>query len=405
MNILESINSAISSVFSNKMRTFLTLIGIMIGVSSVISITSIGKGFEKTISGEFEQLNSGALQIFPFFGDTSASLNFKDIENLRNHKNVKYISGYDTSRGNLTLKNPTEEKSYSIIGFEPEFAIMQKNFFDMKYGRVVSEKENENKAKVAIIDEKTAIDVFGRTDVLNEEINLYINGTDYKFKVIGVTKIGKNDFFKGTIKIPLKTLLEIYNRDTFQMLYVELNNTENIGLTQKELLRIIAANHRVTDDKYLSISNMDQANQVKKIINTFTMFVSFVAGISLLVGGIGIMNIMLVTVTERTREIGIRKSIGATDNEIKIQFLIESIFLCALGSVIGIIFGYIGGNTLANILRPIVGITGMTLGEPIFSISISLGAMIVSVGIGIIFGVYPASKAAKLDPIEALRYE
>ncbi len=406
MNIFENINSAISSVFANKIRTLLTAIGIIIGVSSVIIITSIGSGFEKTMAKEFEILNSGALQIYPSFWEGSdINLNLKDISNIREHKNVKYVSGYDSARVSLRLKNPGEEKVYQVIASEPQFAIMQKNFFEMKYGRVFSEKENENKAKVAIIDEDIALDVFGRKDVLDEEVNFYINGNDYKFKIIGVTSVGKNNFGASSIKIPLNTLLEIYNKETFEMLYVELSNTENIKVSQRELLRIISSNHNTTDDKYMSMSNLEQINSVKKVINTFTMFVGFVAGISLLVGGIGVMNIMLVTVTERTREIGIRKSLGATSGNIKLQFLIESMFLCSLGGIIGILFGYFGGKITGNILAKFVTLPGMTLGSPVFSWTIALGSMIISIAIGVIFGVYPAGKAAKLDPIEALRYE
>ncbi|MDE6181763.1 MAG: ABC transporter permease [Eubacteriales bacterium] len=406
MNILENIRSAISSVFANKTRTLLTAIGIIIGVSSVIIITSIGSGFEKTMEKQFEVLNDKALQVYPSaFGGSDATLSLKDVSNIKEHENVKYVAGYESTRASLRLKNPSEEKLYNVLAVDPDFAIMQKNFFDIRYGRTFSERENENKDRVAVIDENIALEVFGRKDVVNEEVNFYINDNDYTFRIIGVTAPDPQQMGTNYIKMPLRTALDIFNKETFEMLYIELNNADNIKLSQRELVRIIASNHNTKDDNYYIMSNREQIDSVKKVINTFTIFVGFVAGISLLVGGIGVMNIMLVTVTERTREIGIRKSLGATSGNIKTQFLIESMFLCSLGGIIGIIVGYFGGKGIGSILGNLVRTSTLTLGDPIFSLPVALGAMLISVTIGVIFGVYPAGKAAKLDPIEALRFE
>ncbi|WP_317366463.1 ABC transporter permease [uncultured Tyzzerella sp.] len=409
MNIFENISAAISSVFSNKMRTFLTMIGIIIGVSSVITITALGKGFENTISTTFEILNSKAIQIMKNWGSgltAKDKIFLEDSDNIKKHPNVKSSSAYFSSRASITLKNPDEEKALSIFGSEVEFSNMQKNFFRIKYGRVFTEKEDDIKAKVCIIDENIAMEVFGRKDVVGERVNLFINNKDYDFEVVGVTS-GENAVMMGSIiSMPINTILDIHQTEEIDMLYVELHDTENLTRSKNEIIRMLASNHNTTDDKYMALSNMEQVEIIEKVINMFTMFIGFVAGISLLVGGIGVMNIMLVTVTERTKEIGIRKSLGATNRNIKTQFLIESMFICALGGIIGILFGYVVSMTLGHYLNVFFTVnTGMEMKPPELSITVAIGAMIISTIVGVIFGVYPAGKAAKLDPIECLRYE
>ncbi|WP_250278290.1 ABC transporter permease [[Clostridium] colinum] len=409
MSIFENISAAISSVFSNKMRTFLTMIGIIIGVSSVITITALGKGVEKTIKSVFDVLNSKSIQVMQ---NWSASTTPKDkvvigdVEVVGKHPNIKYISGYKEVRGSITLKNPEEQEVVSMFGSDVDFSRMQKNFFRIKYGRVFTEQENRNKARVCIIDEDMARKVFGRADVVGEEVKLYINKKDYKFKVVGVTD-NKNAKQMGTIiPIPINTALDIYDTKQIDLIYVELNNTENLTRSKNEIIRILAANHNTTDDKYMAIANIEQVKNIEKVIKMFTVFIGFVAGISLLVGGIGVMNIMLVTVTERTREIGIRKSLGATNSSIKIQFLIESIFICTLGGIFGIVIGYLASIILGSALKDhFTKILGVELVTPSISMPVAIGAMLISTIVGVIFGVYPAGKAAKLNPIEALRYE
>ena len=409
MSIFENISAAISSVFSNKMRTFLTMLGIIIGVSSVITITAIGKGFEKSIATSFEILNSKAMQIIVNWGaDLTAKDKIfnEDVEKVKEHPNVKYASGYVNFSATVDVKNPNEKGTLSGFGSNLEFAKMKQNFFQLKYGRLFTEQENNSAAKVCLIDEKIAFDIFGRKDVVDEEINLTIKGKEYTFKVVGVTD-GKNvDLMGNIMPIPINTALEIFDTKEVDMLYVEAEDTTNLKRTQNEVIRILAASHNTTDDKYLAMSNMEAVDMVNKVLKMFTLFISFVAGISLLVGGIGVMNIMLVTVTERTREIGIRKSLGATDNNIKTQFLIESMVICALGGIFGIIIGYGIGSYLGNMLNAFFEANvGMEMHPPVLSMPVAVGSVIVSTIVGVVFGVYPAGKAAKLDPIEALRYE
>lgn len=410
MNIFETISSAFNSVFSNKMRTFLTMIGIIIGVASVIIITSLGNGMKGTIEQNFEMLNAKALQIMPNW--SSNDLTSKDVvtlddsETIRGHSEVKYASAVVQGVGKVKLKNPSEEEFTSIVGTEVDFSYMQKNYFDLVYGRVYTQREDDIKAKVCVIDENLAFKIFGRRDVTGEIISLNLQGKDYDFEVVGVTKVLPTSFMMTQILMPAKTYLEILDKEEAGTLYIEVYDTDKMDIVKSELTRMIAANNNTTDRNYIALANLEQLDMIMDVIDIFTIFISFVAGLSLLVAGVGVMNIMLVTVTERTREIGIRKSIGANEFDIKLQFMIEAMLICSLGGVIGIGLGYVSSNVISSILRGIIEeLTGMSALPPELSMPVAIGAMLISTVIGVVFGVYPASKASKLNPIEALRFE
>ena len=257
-----------------------------------------------------------------------------------------------------------------------------------------------------MLDEDLATKIFGRSDVVGEHINLFINNKDYDFEIIGVTTAENAAMMGNIITMPVDTALDIFDTKEVSMLYVELKDTSNLQKSKNEIIRVLSANHNTTDDKYMVLSNMEQVKQIENVINMFTIFIGFVAGISLLVGGIGVMNIMLVTVTERTKEIGIRKSLGATSGNIKMQFLIESVFICVLGGIIGIITGFVTSIIIGELLNDyFTAATGMQTMPPVLSLKVGISTMVISTFIGVIFGVYPAGKAAKLDPIQCLRYE
>lgn len=410
MNIFETISSAFNSVFSNKMRTFLTMIGIIIGVASVIIITSLGNGMKGTIEQNFEMLNAKALQIMPNWSSNDLTskdvVTLNDSETIRGHSEVKYASAVVQGVGKVKLKNPSEEEFTSIVGTEVDFSYMQKNYFDLVYGRVYTQREDDIKAKVCVIDENLAFKIFGRRDVTGEIISLNLQGKDYDFEVVGVTKVLPTSFMMTQILMPAKTYLEILDKEEAGTLYIEVYDTDKMDIVKSELTRMIAANNNTTDRNYLALANLEQLDMIMDVIDIFTIFISFVAGLSLLVAGVGVMNIMLVTVTERTREIGIRKSIGATEFDIKLQFMIEAMLICSLGGVIGIGLGYVSSNVISSILRGIIEeLTGMSALPPELSMPVAIGAMLISTVIGVVFGVYPASKASKLNPIEALRFE
>lgn len=410
MNIFETISSAFNSVFSNKMRTFLTMIGIIIGVASVIIITSLGNGMKGTIEQNFEMLNAKALQIMPNWSSNDLTskdvVTLNDSETIRGHSEVKYASAVVQGVGKVKLKNPSEEEFTSIVGTEVDFSYMQKNYFDLVYGRVYTQREDDIKAKVCVIDENLAFKIFGRRDVTGEIISLNLQGKDYDFEVVGVTKVLPTSFMMTQILMPAKTYLEILDKEEAGTLYIEVYDTDKMDIVKSELTRMIAANNNTTDRNYLALANLEQLDMIMDVIDIFTIFISFVAGLSLLVAGVGVMNIMLVTVTERTREIGIRKSIGATEFDIKLQFMIEAMLICSLGGVIGIGLGYVSSNVISSILRGIIEeLTGMSALPPELSMPVAIGAMLISTVIGVVFWVYPASKASKLNPIEALRFE
>lgn len=408
MNIFESINTAISNVLANKMRTFLTMIGIIIGVASVITITSLGNGFKATIEKTFSMLNKNALQIYPM----TDNFTYDDLEFLRKNRNVRYAARVDNTQFGIEYKIEKKEKKVMAIGSDPEFSKIEKNYFDMAYGRVYNKRDNEAKSRVCIINKKLAKDVFGRENALGQEINVFImdwknNSIQEKtFKIIGISNMTDIMMNQPVIMIPINTLTELTKEEGSDQIYLETNNINSMKQAKAEINRAMSAKYKISYDELYITSNLEISKSIEKVIGMFTMFLSFVAGMALLVGGIGVMNIMLVTVTERTREIGIKMAIGATKKEIKMQFLIEAVFICLLGGVIGIAVGYFAGIIFAEILStPIEIRMGTKFVRPFMSYNSMMISAICSVAVGIIFGVYPASKAANLDPIQALRHE
>ena len=404
MNIFESIISAAHSVLANRMRSILTMLGIIIGISAVIMITSIGQGFQNSMNDMFAGFGAGAMSIsvrhdLPEPATRSDFLTLSSAEFLAEHPDLASVTPLNWSNGRVQLRNPAESARINVVGTTESYTDVET--LDIVFGRFLTEIDVQRAAPVAVIDSRLARDIFGRTNVIGEFIRATFWFGSIDLQVIGIFRVDDFAAMVGsnttTIIMPITYFQRTINTDGIvDQIFVTANDLERLNQTALEVGRLLSLKHG-NEDRYNVSTLMSQIEMITDMLNMITGFVALVALISLIVGGIGVMNIMLVTVTERTREIGIRKSLGATDLNITFQFLVEAMILTATGGVVGIILGYYGGFLLAGL------IPGDVLpAVDVFTVAITV---LVSSLIGIVFGVYPARKAAKLDPIEALRYE
>lgn len=402
MNLIENFKMAIDSILSNKLRSFLTMLGIIIGISSVITIVSLGQGGQKSITGEFEKIGSSNVSIKINAEKANASDYFtsEDIRQIKEKiSSIKYATPQIQKRGNVSTEN--KSKTAVITGGSEDMLYCQN--YEITYGRFFNNQEYAEGKPVAVIDETSAKSIFGYADVVGMSINIGSNISPKKAKIVGVYKMDFNMFGSSNDNVPsfpiipssfLQTLYPDDSAiDTIIITANSKEDTESAGNAAKNMLQNRHENRE--RDIYQAENVLKQLDQVNKVLGIFTAFIGAVAAISLIVGGIGVMNIMLVSVTERTREIGIRKAVGATTKNILLQFLTESIIISLIGGLMGMAFGIIG----AYIIGSFAEIT------PVLSPEVVIGAILFSSAVGIFFGIYPAKKAASLDPIEALRYE
>lgn len=408
MNLVEMFSSAFSNVFSYKMRSLLTMLGIIIGISSVIMIMSVGSGVQETIFSELDSFNMNSLEVMPrnFLQGGQGIFTMEDLEVVRQLPNVKDVSPVlQVPNQRLQLRSPNEATTGHAFGLSEAYHNVE--VINMLYGRFITEQDVINNSFVAVISPEVSIDVFGFVDSVGQRLEVEgVNGR-YNLTVIGVLDIEQNAIGAQT---PLNNALFIIPVTTASIIvgnpgYVEsfsvaIEDPEQSTGTASQITRLLNMRHN-REDAFIAMSISSFMDSVTAILSGVTGFIIFVAAISLFVGGVGVMNIMMVTVTERTREIGIRKSLGATSNTIKLQFVLESAILTSVGGIIGVILGIAGALALSSIISFILLIDIIPTVEP----SVALLAVGISMLVGIVFGVYPASKAAKLDPVEALRYE
>jgi putative ABC transport system permease protein len=400
MKMLESLKMALSSILANKMRSFLTMLGIIIGISSVIAIVSLGAGGQSSITGEFEKIGASSVSVIVDTTNASSTdyINLKDIDTLNEQlEDLKYATPIVSKQG-MAVTDTIKLSASITAGNEFYDDINNVTIVD---GRFFNANDVLGSKYVAVVDETTANNLFGRTDIVDEFIKIGSNGNEKKFRIIGVQEASQNfgppNKDRASIYIPISTMEYLYpennNIATMTLVANEKDKAEDVG---NSALSILEARHNNRGKEIYSIQSMlDILDQINNVLGIFTTFITVVAAISLLVGGIGVMNIMLVSVTERTREIGIRKAIGATTNNILFQFLAESAIISLIGGIIGMIIG-IGGAKLIGGFVDIV---------PKISATVVIGTILFSSAIGIFFGIYPARKAANLKPIDALRYE
>lgn len=406
MNTIEIIEEAIQTLKVNKMRTILAVLGIVIGIGSVIALISLGQASEQSITNQIESLGSNLLTITPGSvqsgnvrgaaggGTTLTYDDAKAIETSPKITSVAKVSAEVSKRSQIiTGKNNTNSQVYGVT---PVYSEIKK--IDIASGQFITERDLLSLSKVAVLGPSVAEDLFGQINPVGATVRI----DKQTFKVIGVTKekggsgITNQD---DMVYVPLTTAMKVlYGQNYLSSISIEAKSEEVMVTAQDEVGYLLLERHKLTDPTKADFRIMNQSDilsTASSITGTLTSLLSGIAAISLLVGGIGIMNIMLVTVTERTREVGLRKALGAKKKAIIYQFLTEAILLTIIGGVLGMILGIIVFFVLSKIM-------GLPFTISISSISLAIG---VSGVIGVVFGWYPARKAAELQPIEALRYE
>ena len=400
----ESFLMAWASLIANKMRSILTMLGIIIGVAAVIALVSIGNGVKQDIQNSISSLGSNLLMVMPGAPRTPGvrpsqgsmkSLKVSDYQAISKLDGVKAASPY-TANSYVTIYQ-SKNWTTTVSGVSSNFQDV--NNWTMAEGRFISSKNVENRERVAVVGQTVVKNLFAGEDPVGKEIRV----KNIPFRVIGVLNSKGNGTMGNdqddVIFIPYTTAMErVEGVDYLRMVYVVASDDNGIDRLQSDIENLLRVRHSIKDTNLddFNIQNMKSIMEtMEQTTGTLTLFLGAVAAISLVVGGIGIMNIMLVSVTERTREIGIRKALGATYFVIVTQFLIEAVVISLMGGLIGIALG-IGAPKLIGLA------SGMST---VISVPTIVLSFAFSMAIGLVFGIYPARKAAKLDPIDALHYE
>jgi putative ABC transport system permease protein len=405
MNFLQSLIEAMESLTVNKARSALTMLGIIIGVAAVIAMLSIGAGAQNAITSRIESIGTNLLYVSTGGdADNPRPLTVEDAEAIEDPTRAPAVSSVaPVVQGSVQVSVPGTTNSTSLIGVTPQYFAVQTT--EAAEGMLISQANLDNTASVVLLGSDVADSLFDTTTGL---VGKSVRISGQIFKVIGVLKseggtgFGSQD---NRILVPLTTAqLRLERRDEpgeVDMIYVQAKSSGDVQAAIDDVTQVLRARHRIRGDDDFQIlsteSMLETANEVSGIL---TLFLGGIAGVSLLVGGIGIMNIMLVTVTERTREIGLRKALGARKRDIRLQFLVESLLLSLGGGLIGILAGW----GIAMLIGKIAAATGNSLDPAVRMSSVMLSTLF-SAAIGLFFGIYPANRAATLQPVEALRSE
>ncbi|HWR64584.1 MAG TPA: ABC transporter permease [Bellilinea sp.] len=408
MNLWQAILEAIESLSANKLRSGLTMLGIVIGVGAVIAMLAVGTGAQDTITGSISGLGSNLLFVFSgnFTEDIRIEkpLTLSDAEALADPSQAPSVAGVAPAiQGNGTVTFSGEQANTQITGITPQYEEVRN--YGLLEGEFINEEHVLGRASVVLLGPEVADKLFDRREGITGEI-VRIEGQP--FRVLGVLESKGGSSFGSQddlVLVPFTTAqarLIRRTRERVDLILVQATSAEMVPAASEEIGQILRLRHR-TDlgaDDFTIFTQQDFVATAQTITNVLTIFLGGIAAISLLVGGIGIMNIMLVSVTERTREIGLRKAIGARKRDILIQFLTESSLLSLFGGLIGIGLGWL----IAFIVGRIAASSGTPF-TPVVGLDAVLLATIFSTAVGLFFGLYPANRAANLEPVEALRYE
>jgi len=408
MNLFETLRGAIEAITSNKMRTALTMLGSIIGVAAVITLSSLGEGVQDMVSDSFGDLGTNRLVVVPRQPEDETSpayLTLSDAEALADPLNAPALASVTPEmEGTFRVSREQESVNVRVSGTNEQMVAV--GSLELAGGSFLSVNDVSAHRRVAVLGWDTYESLFPSQEYPVGE-SVIIDGS--RFEIIGVLKAKGGMFWTGSLDevvyVPITTghdrlfsARDLSGDPIIATISASAVSDDAAGLAQSQAERTLRQNHALgqdDDDDFQVYSQQEAIETSGEITNVITMFLGAVAGISLLVGGIGIMNIMLVTVTERTREIGIRKAVGGTSEAVLTQFLIESLVLSLTGGILGIVLGWFGARAISEVIGIVAVITPMVL-------ALATG---VSILVGVVFGVYPAMRAAKLDPIQALRHE
>jgi putative ABC transport system permease protein len=393
MDILQTVKIAFKGILDNKLRSFLTMLGIIIGVTSVIALVSIGQGATAKVTEQIQSLGSNLLTVNIMGRGANTTLRYDEAMEFANSPNISAVAPVIT--GNITVKHANKNSSVQVQGTNGDFLTVRN--YQLSKGRFIAPTDVNMRQKVVVLGSQIAEDLFGLVDPVGQEIKM----GGQTFKVIGILEstssmMGSNE---EEIYIPITVAERLLQTRGVRVMYIQASSQDTVTLATNEisskLSRIFKDN---PDSDFQSFRVFDQTQMLDTInqaTGTLTMMLGGIAAISLLVGGIGIMNIMLVSVTERTREIGIRKALGARKRDVMSQFLIESLVISGIGGVIGIVTGFLLSRGIAQLMN-----MGVKTTYSVVAVAFGFSMLV-----GVFFGIYPANKASNLKPIEALRYE
>ena len=405
--LFEYIKMAVQNIRANKGRSFLTMLGIIIGIASVIAIVSIGEGTKNQMNSEIDGIGGGQIAV-SVSNDAITESEFITAEDVQAVREIDTVEGVNVSES-YDGETVTGKGNFSIMltAEGPDAKLL--NNSEMKYGNYFGENEIEEGKNVCVISDADAKRLFGTDDVVGMNLDITCYDSSKSFRIMGVTTQKENGTFVSytydgmpvTVNIPYSSMEDLVgSTDEFYSLMIQGVKTLDSQIIADQVVHVLEKRHQCAGEEYFQVQSFQDVMQsMNEMLGMVTAFISFVAGISLLVGGIGVMNIMLVSVTERTREIGIRKSLGAKTSSIMLQFLAEAAILTVIGGLIGIILGILAAYGICSVIS---GSIGMTI-IPGISPTVIFVATLFSCAVGVFFGIYPAKKAARLSPIEALR--